>query len=92
MLLKIVLTALCAVSLFTFVIYGVDKSKAKRGAWRIPERVLLLSSLLGGATGGGLAMLIFRHKTRHWYFIAVNIVGLVWQLGLVVFLAVRAML
>ena len=60
--------ALAAISLIAFILYGADKSKAKRGAWRIPEKVLLGFSLLGGAVGGLLGMLLFRHKTKHWYF------------------------
>ncbi len=87
MLVKIVLLIFGVISLFTFIIYGVDKGKARRGAWRIPERVLLLCSLFGGAVGGGLGMLVFRHKTKHWYFAAVNILGLILQAGLVILLA-----
>lgn len=48
---------------------GLDKSKAKRHAWRIPERTLFLASLLGGSIGTWAGMYLFRHKTRHWYFV-----------------------
>ena len=85
MLIAIIIFA--AISLITFCLYGADKSKAKRGAWRIPEKTLLLFSFLGGAVGGSLAMSLFRHKTKHWYFVAVNAIGLIWQVGLVVALA-----
>lgn len=78
----IAVIAFAAISLVTFCLYGADKSKAKRGAWRIPEKTLLLCSFLGGAVGGSLAMSLFRHKTKHWYFVAVNAIGLVWQVGL----------
>ena len=78
--------ALAAISLIAFILYGADKSKAKRGAWRIPEKVLLGFSLLGGAVGGLLGMLLFRHKTKHWYFWCVNFIGLAWQIGLLIFL------
>lgn len=54
-----------AVSLVAFIVFGVDKLKAKRGSQRISERQLLLISLVGGAAGALCAMLIFRHKTRH---------------------------
>jgi uncharacterized membrane protein YsdA (DUF1294 family) len=50
-------------------VMGIDKSKAKRHAWRIPEKVLFLVSLLGGSIGTWAGMYIFRHKTRHWYFV-----------------------
>lgn len=68
-----------AVSLAALIAYGADKRKAKRGKWRIPEKVLLLLSFFGGAVGGLLGMVLFRHKTRHWYFWFVNIAGLAWQ-------------
>lgn len=84
----VAIIAFAAISLVTFCLYGADKSKAKRGAWRIPEKTLLLCSFLGGALGGSIAMSLFRHKTKHWYFVAVNTIGLVWQAGLVILLAV----
>ena len=68
-------------SLIGLILYGADKARAKRGAWRIPEKVLLGVSFFGGAVGGLLGMLLFRHKTRHWYFWAVNLVGLLWQIA-----------
>lgn len=71
--------ALAALSAAAFVLYGADKSKARRGAWRIPEKVLLGISFFGGAAGGLLGMVLFRHKTKHWYFWAVNLIGLAWQ-------------
>ncbi len=56
---------LAAVNLLDFILMGADKSKAKRGAYRIPEATLLLFAILGGSVGGILGMLLFRHKTRH---------------------------
>lgn len=79
MLFWIALAVIAIGSLVTLVLYGTDKSRARRGAWRIPERVLLLSALLVGAPGGLLGMYLFRHKTRHFYFHVVNFLGLVWQ-------------
>ena len=60
---------LAAVNLVTFTVYGVDKAKARRGAWRVPEKTLFLLPLLGGSIGALLGMLTFRHKTKHWYFV-----------------------
>ena len=70
---------LVLLSLIAFIAYGVDKKKAKSGKWRTKEKTLLLLSFLGGAFGGYPAMLIFRHKTKgeHWYFTAVNCLGLI---------------
>jgi uncharacterized membrane protein YsdA (DUF1294 family) len=59
---------LAAVNLVTFTVYGVDKAKARRGAWRVSEKTLFLLPLLGGSVGALLGMLVFRHKTKHWYF------------------------
>ena len=86
MLLEIIAILFGVVSLITFFLYGIDKIKAVRGAWRIPEKVLLGFSLLGGAVGGYLAMRLFHHKTMHWYFTVLNIFGIIWQVGLLLFL------
>ena len=77
---------LVGVSLVAFFAYVIDKGKAKRGAWRIPEKVLLTLSLIGGATGGYVAMNLVRHKTQKWNFHVVNVLGLAWQGCLLVFL------
>ena len=77
--LYIYLGAVFALSLAAFIAYGADKSKARRGAWRIPEKVLLGLSFFGGAAGGLCGMLLFRHMPRHWDFWAVNVLGLLWQ-------------
>ncbi len=51
-----------------FVLMGVDKYRARRDMWRIPEKTLLACALLGGTPGVILGMNRFRHKTKHWYF------------------------
>lgn len=51
-------------SVFLFVVYGVDKRAARRGAWRISERNLLFVGVLGGWPGAVIAQQVFRHKTR----------------------------
>lgn len=73
---------IAVMSFVTFVLYGADKSKARRGSWRISEKTLLLASLFGGALGGFLAMQIFRHKTKHWYFVAINLFGIALHVAL----------
>ena len=83
----IVAVIFAVMSLVTLILYQSDKSKARKGQWRIPEKTLLLCSFFGGAIGGLAAMSLFRHKTKHWYFWAVNIIGLVWQVALLGFLA-----
>lgn len=60
---------LIAINLVTFAVYGIDKRRARRGAWRVPEKTLFLLPLLGGSIGALLGMRVFRHKTKHWYFV-----------------------
>lgn len=76
--------AFALISLITFCLYARDKRAAKKGNWRTPEKVLLLFSFFGGAIGGSLAMALLRHKTRHWNFVAVNAIGLLWQIAAIV--------
>ena len=60
---------LAAINLLTFCVYGADKRRAKiPGARRVPEKTLFALALLLGSPGALLGMLVFRHKTRHWYF------------------------
>ena len=47
----------------------LDKRKAIRHQWRIPEATLFFIALLGGGLGSIVGMQLFRHKTRHWYFV-----------------------
>lgn len=50
-------------------VMGIDKRRAIRHVWRIPEKTIFLISLLGGSLGTWAGMYLFRHKTRHWYFV-----------------------
>ena len=65
MTIHLLLYYLLASNLLTFVIYGIDKHKARHNRWRIPEATLLLLAALGGSIGALLAMRAFRHKTQH---------------------------
>ena len=56
---------LLLMSLVLFAFMGADKRRAKRRAWRIPERTLFWLAALGGGLGGVFGMLAFRHKTKH---------------------------
>ena len=62
------LSYLVVINVIGFCLMGIDKSKAKRGAWRIPEKTLFTCALMGGSLGTILGMNTFRHKTKHWYF------------------------
>ena len=61
----ILLAVLLLVNLLAFALYGIDKLKAKKAAWRIPETALQLVAFLGGSAGALLGMEVFRHKTKH---------------------------
>ena len=60
-----VLYYLLGVNILTFLVYGIDKSKAKRKAWRISECTLLMLAVIGGSVGALFAMRLFHHKTLH---------------------------
>lgn len=67
------------INLLTFLLYGLDKYKAIRQEWRIPERALLLMAFMGGAFGALSAMRIFRHKTRKGRFrLMISLFCLLW--------------
>ncbi|MBR6322221.1 MAG: DUF1294 domain-containing protein [Lachnospiraceae bacterium] len=59
---------LILINIITFIVYGVDKKRARRKQWRVPEKVLFLLAIIGGSVGALLGMLVFRHKTQKWYF------------------------
>jgi Predicted membrane protein len=65
---KYALIAFAIINIFGFIIVAVDKYKAKRKLWRIPEKLFFIISLLGGCPGVYTGLLVIRHKTRHWYF------------------------
>ena len=67
-MLYVIAAILVIMNVAAFVLMGVDKAKAKAGAWRIPEKTLFLVTALFGGLGGTLGMTFFRHKTKHWYF------------------------
>lgn len=69
--------ALLIWNLLIFLIYGIDKSKARRGAWRVPEKILLILALTCGGFGAWLAGITFHHKTRKWCFKTVWFLGMV---------------
>ena len=63
-----------------------DKRRARLHRWRIPEKVLFGVSLLGGSAGTWAGMYLFRHKTKHWYFVAGMSLILVCQAALAIYL------
>jgi uncharacterized membrane protein YsdA (DUF1294 family) len=82
----ILLSYLLLANIVGFALMGIDKGKAKSGAWRIPERTLFLASLLGGSIGTWSGMYVFHHKTKHWYFVVGMPLILVVQIAVAVYL------
>lgn len=83
------LCVMAVMSAVLFCVMGIDKRKAVKGAWRVPEKTLFLLALLGGAAGGTLGMKLFHHKTKHWYFAWGFPIIMLLQAALAVFLAIK---
>lgn len=85
---NIILIYLIILNLAGFCLMGLDKYKAKKHLWRIPEKTLFLASLLGGSAGTLAGMYFFHHKTKHWYFVTGMPAILLVQAGLYVYLEI----
>lgn len=83
LLLIIYVAFLALLSIFTFFLYGIDKSKAKNGSNRIKEKTLLFFVALGGAIGGFIGRIIFHHKTDKSYFSIIIYSSLLFEAGVV---------
>ncbi|WP_251420684.1 MULTISPECIES: DUF1294 domain-containing protein [Lactococcus] len=81
---EILLFILTVWNIIVFAVYAVDKRRAQRHAWRVPEKLLVMQAILGGGFGAFLAGKICHHKTRKWYFWLAWLVGLLIDLGLLV--------
>ncbi len=66
---KIVVIYLVGMNLIGFAMMGIDKRKAIKKLWRIPEATLFFIAIIGGSIGSIIGMKFFHHKTRHWYFV-----------------------
>ena len=86
---EFLLFTMLIMSVFTFLLYGIDKWKAKKEKWRIKEKTLLLSSVFFGSVGALIGMKVFRHKTKHTYFWVINYVCLIIQFVLVLYLFLK---
>lgn len=82
---KNILLYLLAINLFGFFIMWLDKRKAKKGSWRIPEKTLFIITALGGGIGTIIGMYTFRHKTQKLNFVIgfpfitiLEIIGIIW--------------
>lgn len=89
---KCLLTYLLIVNLLAFILCGLDKWKAKRGYWRVPERILFGMSFLGGGAAFWLGMELFRHKTRHLSFRILIPLSVVLWIGIIIWLLMKGVL
>ncbi len=60
---------IAAVNVISFIVMGVDKRRAIKRAFRVPESTLFVLAIIGGSIGSIAGMHLFHHKTRHWYFL-----------------------
>ena len=83
---RVLIYYLIGINFLAFLLYGIDKGRARRGGWRIPEATLLLVAALGGSVGALLGMSVFRHKTKHKKFLVGVPLILLAQVALVIYL------
>ena len=84
------LAYLVAVNVVTFIVYGIDKWKAKKGRWRISEATLLFLAVIGGSIGAWMGMSVWHHKTLHKKFRYGIPLILIAQLGLILYFLFKA--
>ncbi len=84
---KYILLYLFILNIVGFLLMGLDKRKAKKGKFRIPEKTLFMTAILGGSIGSIAGMYFFRHKTKHTSFVVGMPCILLIQIGLLLFLS-----
>ena len=86
----LILTYFALITVVAFALMGIDKHKAKKGAFRISEASLFITALLGGSIGSVAGMLVFHHKTNHWYFQALMpLIALVQVTGILIWAIIK---
>ena len=85
-MMNIILYYLLAVNIATFLLYGIDKYKAKKSKWRISEVTLLTMAAIGGSIGAWAAMRLWHHKTMHKKFKYGIPIIIITQIALVAYL------
>ena len=83
---------LIVVNIIGFVLFGIDKRRAIKHAWRIPEKTLFGVAIIGGSVGATLGMHLFRHKTKHMSFVIGMPMILAIQMTLVVVAHMKGMI
>lgn len=86
----IILAYFVIITIVAFALMGIDKNKAKKGAFRISEASLFITALLGGSIGSVAGMLVFHHKTQHWYFqVFMPFIGFLQMTGLLLWIIIK---
>lgn len=88
----VVLAYLAVMTIVGLIIMKADKTKAEKNKWRIKEATLFLVSAIGGSLGTWAGMYLFRHKTKHWYFVVGMPLILIIHIALLVFLFYKGIL
>ena len=87
---KWIILYLIVINMITFIVFAVDKNRAKHHAWRVPEKTLFMLAIMGGSIGANIGMYLWHHKTKHWYFvIGMPAISLV-QIAAVLFILQRS--
>ena len=86
----LLLSCIIGVNVITFVVYGIDKLKAKKGKWRVPETTQLLLAIVGGSVGAWCGVKVWHHKTMHAKFKYGIPLIMAMQAGLLVCLMTKA--
>ena len=68
-MIKFVIAYVIIINIIGLLSMFIDKYRAIKNKWRIPEKTLFLIAILGGSIGSNIGMRLFRHKTKHWYFV-----------------------
>ena len=84
--LYLIIIYLVITNVLGFALMGIDKRRARKNAFRIPEATLFSVVIVGGSIGSIIGMFLFRHKTKHWYFLVGMPLILLIQIGLVALL------
>ena len=87
-----VLAYLAVMTVVGLIVMKADKTKAEKNKWRIKEATLFLISAIGGSLGTWAGMYLFRHKTKHWYFVVGMPLILILHIALLVFLFSKGIL
>ena len=86
---RIVVYYLIVINILTFLVYGIDKWKARNGKWRISEATLLLLAVIGGSIGAWAGMSVWHHKTLHKKFKYGVPLILIIQVALIIYMLYR---